>query len=265
MPAVRSRRRGFTLVELLVVIGIIALLISILLPALSRAREQGNAIKCLSNVRQVGTAFIMYANDFKQRLPQRNASRGEGHKEWDWIFWQQGQELKQSNVVRYIGASAEMLRCPSDDVEAHALNGNSATDGPYKFSYTVNVFAMANNGYPDNTGAANVPRVYERALNIGSVKDSVNRILVVEEDYKNINDGSWAGKPNNTLGDPTLNPPNDYLAIHHDGKRILPDDDTNWVRNLDKRGNVAFLDGHAEFLSRRIAHDFPHSLDMPHK
>ena len=65
----KSSRVGFTLVELLVVIGIIALLISILLPALSKARKQAMIITDLSNMRQVGLAVNMYANDNKGRLP----------------------------------------------------------------------------------------------------------------------------------------------------------------------------------------------------
>src|ERR1700709_2672361 len=65
-----QQRRGFTLVELLVVIGIIGLLISILLPSLARARASARNVACLSNLKQIGVGFQLYANEYKGVWPK---------------------------------------------------------------------------------------------------------------------------------------------------------------------------------------------------
>lgn len=71
------RVRGFTLVELLVVIGIIAVLIGLLLPSLRQAREAGRAVQCLSNQRQIGIALMSYADAYKEWIPRESGNSEE--------------------------------------------------------------------------------------------------------------------------------------------------------------------------------------------
>jgi prepilin-type N-terminal cleavage/methylation domain-containing protein len=79
------RRQAFTLIELLVVIAIIAILAALLLPALSRARQQGQRAVCLSNLKQIGLAFTIYLNDHDSRFPDRRDLKSAlpgGYRPW---------------------------------------------------------------------------------------------------------------------------------------------------------------------------------------
>lgn len=112
-----SRRKAFTLVELLVVIGIIALLIAILLPALNKAREQAKQVKCASNLRQMGAAMIMYINDW-QYYPGCYGSDNGGLTAF--AVW-------PTRLRLYMGGVNEAFHCPSQDMwSAWQTAGGSA-------------------------------------------------------------------------------------------------------------------------------------------
>ncbi len=116
--------RGFTLIELLVVVAIIAVLMAILMPALKMAREQGKRVLCLSNLRQLSLAFILYAEEKDERLVCSNAGNGAPNQ-WVGRTWGNykvvGEPLPEAQQIDALKAGAlwpfvkeiKLYRCPA--------------------------------------------------------------------------------------------------------------------------------------------------------
>jgi len=136
------RREGFTLIELLVVIAVIALLMAILLPALQRAREQGRAAACLSNLKQIGLAMYMYAEDHERKVMRAEIRENLKPNQMP-VFW-------STAYMKYLGGSgAEGL---TNYWEVAVYNCPSYPDKEQTIDYIVNGFDFKSPTYREVHG-----------------------------------------------------------------------------------------------------------------
>ncbi len=237
-----SSRGGFTLIELLVVISIISLLIAILLPVMGAAREAARELKCLTNVKQLKTAYISHATDSKGYY----SYTGNSGDDWFSVHYTQG----------YI-TTPEVVICPStvNTVDVSAFNAvislpqpdNSSpfgfVPGPRTPVYTDLQDTASNRddnsgGHSYETFSWTQPGVYPGGLTVNS-RQMFNERLV-ESQYS----ASDTYIILDADEDPTNGGPYGGETVYNN----LPDDASN---NHGGKGlNVSFLDGHAEFVTR---------------
>jgi prepilin-type N-terminal cleavage/methylation domain-containing protein/prepilin-type processing-associated H-X9-DG protein len=278
----RRKDGAFTLVELLAVIGIIAVLIALLLPAVSRSREQANQVACLSNLRQLGLAIVLYCQDNDGWFPRAApyATTGQPESPQDFIWWQQAspntfavpdRDVFESPILKYLGFKPDskskpsvvdfndlrqrVLRCPSDPLYDHLLLTNN---GQYYYSYSLNNLMQSldpnlrTDGFflPINLKTG---KPFEVAGKLVRVRNPATKILPVDEAEGTVEDGSF---------DPTDG--KRLLSVRHDHTALAPPDapagyvEINgvWtVRNGKCNGNVAFCDGHADYVPRAFVDD----------
>lgn len=215
----KSRSEGFTLIELLVVIAIIAILAAILFPVFAKAREQARKTSCLSNLKQLGLGFMMYAQDYDEQLPA--IPFGDCSTCWPWAAWPGSVDWTGvfTNAVMPYLKNKQIMQCPS----ATEVDRWSGRNG---LSYCYSEYM-----YNKNQG-------WSKLASLGNAPEGVANVSMLSECFSSGIYMDWEG------GGPAL--PDGTI----DGlNRIRYHTWNPWQPNHDGT-NITYADGHSKFMAK---------------
>jgi len=220
-----KQKQGFTLVELLVVIAIIALLMGILMPALSRARDQAKTIVCRSNLKNLALGWVMYVDDNEGNLIEGETSDDSKPLLTGWAKYAMGSEtdfvdrekegIKNGNLWPYI-RNLDVYNCPAD--RAMKNHAGETTDIKKALFRSYAIPGGMNGNHSKYSPGVEV-KIFV------NIKKPAEKYVFVEEDHVGEDNGNWGS----WILDPGADKWWDGMAILHHKKACL-----------------AFADGHAE-------------------
>ena len=257
----RSRApHAFTLVELLVVIGIIGILIAILLPALNGARRSANTLKCLSNLRQIGSGFQLYAHTFKGFWPvavHEPVSHIPIPQERRWYdlvaeFVSGNREMRTATDIAQLRENSVIWGCP-EWAKTHEYNPNDFADQVrtgYGMNYYPTFFEdadLAKLAYITGTRGSYVRQdKWTKAARRGLVADSITHVIGTPPTFSSAS--QWF--PYDPIAAGAF-----YVDAARHGKRTMTKRESYGAKSM----NMLFCDGHAETLSVRDAWNAIHN------
>jgi prepilin-type N-terminal cleavage/methylation domain-containing protein len=246
LPAVSRKAAGFTLVELLVVIGIIAVLISLLLPALGKAQRHARQVVCMSNERQLIQAVIMYAGDWKGVFPG-----GPGYingvyfprlASWDTeaqnpYSCNADPQYGPTFLAQYVSNSTKIGGCPGEpDVKT---TGADFTNKRTSYWYSMSLVYKPEEVWNPSGSGITLPSTPQTPQKLASVRHPISKIMIIER--QSYHEKVFVQSDRGVFSNFAMGFVDGHVV--YQSSKLLLDRDTNWTGrgNLDGPNEAGIL------------------------